>query len=259
MTFTIEQIGAIWFFIFGAIIGSFLNATIYRLPRGFLLTLPSRSMCTKCVRQLKWYENIPLLSFLFLRGKCLGCKTPIGVRYFIVELLNALLFYAVYVHFGFTIDALISCFLVSSLIAITFIDIDFRIIPDEISIGGSIIILLLVLLFKRSEFVAALLGAVSGAAVLFSMGFIYEKITNREGMGLGDVKLLILIGAVLGVKGAFGSIIISSFVGSIVGLTMMFFQKKDLKMAIPFGPFLAIGALIFLFWGDSLTLSIYSG
>lgn len=259
MMITLNQLFAFWFFLLGAIIGSFLNAAIYRFPRGFLLTLPARSMCTKCVRRLSWYENIPLLSYLFLGGKCKGCKSKIGFRYFLVELLNALLYIAVYHHFGFSFDSIIYCFFVSSLIAVTFIDIDFRIIPDEISLGGTFFVLIATLLIPQKEIVPAIIGAASGSFALFALGFIYEKVKNREGMGLGDVKLLMLIGAVLGVKGAFGSIIISSLVGSVVGITMMFFQKKDLKMAIPFGPFLAIGALIFLFWGDSLTLSIYSG
>ncbi len=259
MSFTLDQIFSIWFVLLGAAVGSFLNAAIYRLPRGFLLTLPTRSMCTKCVRRLTWYENIPLLSFLLLRGKCHGCGQKIDFRYFFIEFITALLFYAVYKNYGATLQTLLYCFFTASLVAVTFIDVDFRVIPDEISIGGTVLALIASIFIPQMGFVNALVGAFSGSLVLYILSFAYEKIRHREGMGLGDVKLLMLIGAVLGIKGALGSIIISSLVGSIVGIAIMIFQKKDLKLAIPFGPFLAIGAFVFMFWGDSIQLSLYSG
>ncbi len=255
---SLEPFLASWFALMGAVVGSFLNVVVYRLPRGYALNIPSRSMCTSCNKQLQWFENIPLLSFIIQRGKCSKCGAAIGARYFLIELITSALFYAVYSHFGFTFNSLFYCAFVASLMAVTFIDIDFRIIPDEISIWGTVLALAASHWVEGLGLTAALIGAASASFLFWLMGFVYEKITGREGLGFGDVKLLAFIGASLGAKGAFGTVIVSSFVGSVFGIILMISQKKNLKMAVPYGPFLAIGALLFLFWGDSILLSVYS-
>lgn len=253
----LERIGTVWFSLFGLVVGSFLNVVIYRVPRGFALGLPSRSACPSCGRRLAWLENVPVLSYLCLRGRCAGCGTPIGARYPLVEMMTAVLFFAVYRHFGLTFTALYYCAFAAALLAVTFIDLDFRIIPDRISIGGAALALLASFWVEDLGIVKSAMGAAIGAGFVFSLAWAYNKLTNREGMGLGDVKLLAFIGAALGPKGAIGTIILSSFVGSIVGLILIAVYRRDLRMAVPFGPFLAIGALIFLFWGDSITLTLY--
>jgi leader peptidase (prepilin peptidase)/N-methyltransferase len=249
----------IWFFILGAVVGSFLNMLIYRLPRGYHINLPSRSTCTSCLKQLTVLENIPILSYLFLKGRCKTCGVKIGFRAFFVEVVTAMLFYAISSFFGFSFETLFYCFFVSSLILVTFIDIDFRIIPDEVSIWGSVLLLILSHFVEELGFINSLLGALSGSMFFYFLSKIYTFFTKREGLGFGDVKLLFFIGAGLGIKGAFLTIILSSLLGSIVGIIIMIVQKKDLKLAIPYGPFLAIGAMISLFWGDVLNLRIYQG
>lgn len=249
--------GEIWFTIFGLVVGSFLNAFIYRNPRGYPMTLPSRSGCTNCGHVITWVENIPVLSYLMLRGRCSSCGTPIGLRSPLVELFCGLLFYAVFMHFSMTFLTLYYAAFIAALLAVTFIDIDFRIIPDEISIGGAILAIALSPLIEEHGLTHSLIGAFSASAAFFLMGWIYRKVTGRDGLGFGDVKLLVFIGAVLGVRGAFLTIILSSFLGSIVGIIIVLTQKKNLRMAVPYGPFLAIGAMIVVFWGDSIELSFY--
>ncbi len=241
----------------GASIGSFLNVLIFRLPRGFPINLPSHSTCYHCKRRLEWYENIPVLSYLFLLGRCKTCKHPIGSRTLFVEIFTALFFVAIFLRYGFTFSTLYYFVLAAILLAITFIDLDFRIIPDELSYTGIIFGILGSFFVPTHGWTVALLGAGLGGGTFWLLGFLYEKIRGQEGLGFGDVKLLFAIGAFLGPRGALLTIVLSSFLGSFVGIVVMFIQKKSLKMAIPFGPFLALGALTFLFWGDFLKLPFY--
>ena len=244
-----------FFTIFGAVVGSFLNVVIYRVPIGFRVGLPTRSACPKCKKQLNWFENIPILSFVFLRGKCRNCQVKINPRYPFVEAITAAMFLAIFKYFGISYSALYYALFASLLISITFIDLDHRIIPDVLSLPGILLGILgspLASAIGTAGLVNSILGAVLGFGFFWILSTLYQKITGREGLGFGDVKLLTMIGAFLGPKGAFGTIVISSLVGSIAGITLMIAQKKTMKMAIPYGPFLAIGALTYMFWGEYL-------
>ncbi|MEW6056513.1 MAG: A24 family peptidase [Bdellovibrionota bacterium] len=246
-----------WFSVLGACVGSFLNVVIFRIPRGYKIGLPSRSICTRCRRRIRWYENIPVLSYLALRGRCHGCGAGISRRYPFVECVTALLFAGVYAHFGVTLATLYYCGFVAALVAVTFIDIDFRIIPDVISIPGVVIGLAGSLSVGRVSFSDAATGALFGGGFFWALGWAYEKYSGREGLGFGDVKLIAMIGAFLGLKGSMVTIVLSSLIGSIFGVAIMIIQRKNLKLAIPYGPFLALGALLYLFWGDSISLRLY--
>jgi leader peptidase (prepilin peptidase)/N-methyltransferase len=246
-----------WVAIFGAAAGSFLNVVIYRLPRGFSVRRPSRSACPSCGRKLLWRENVPLLSYLFLRGRCGGCGTKISPRYPLVESMTAALFVAVFLHFELTFATLYYCAFIAALVAVTFIDLDFRLIPDAISFPGLAVGVFFSPFVPGLGILSSLEGVAVGGGFFFAMRFLYERFTNREGIGLGDVKLLAMIGAFLGVGGAIATVMISSIVGSIVGLTIAAIQKKNLKLALPYGPFLTVGALAWLFWGDVILARFY--
>ena len=257
MIWQLEPVLGVWTFLVGLAIGSFLNVVIYRIPRGYLLTLPRRSVCTTCQRQLTWAENIPVLSYIFLRGCCRGCGNRISLRYPTVEILCGALFFAVYRVFGFSPSLIFYWVYVAGLLAVTFIDLDFQIIPDRISLGGIVIGILASPYIRELGLSSSILGALLGGGFFWAMGFLYEKIRGREGLGFGDVKLLAMIGAFQGPSGVLGTVILSSLVGSVVGVFLMIVQKKTLKTAIPYGPFLAIGALTTLFWGDFLAYQFY--
>lgn len=246
-----------WFAVMGAAVGSFLNVVIYRLPRGFRLGLPSRSICPVCGHKISWVENIPIFSYAFLGGRCRICRARISARYPLVELLGALLFVSLYRFFGLSFTTAYYAVFVSALLAITFIDIDFRIIPDAISLPLAVAGLALSPAIPSLGLKMSAIGAASGGLFLWGLGAGYEKLTGREGLGLGDVKLLGMIGAFLGPGGVIAAIVVSSLLGSVVGLALVLIQKKSLKLAIPYGPFLAIGALVALFWGDYIGLKFY--
>lgn len=240
------------FFFLGLAIGSFLNVLIYRLPRGRSIVSPG-SFCPKCEKPIRFYDNIPLISYILLRGRCRNCGSPISLRYPAVEVLTGGLFYLLVGLKGLSAELLALIVLIGLLIAISLIDLDFQIVPDLLSIGG--LLMGLGFSFFRNPhfyFRDALYGVLVGGGVLFLIAFGYELITKREGMGFGDVKLLAMIGSFLGVRGAIFSLIAGSFFGTIVGVALMVVKKKDLKYAIPFGPFLSLGALCFIFFGDNI-------
>lgn len=248
-----------WVIFAGACIGSFLNVVIYRLPRGFLVSLPSRSACRSCRRKLEWYENVPVLSWALLRARCRTCRSPIPARYPLVEMMTAALFLAVFLRKGATFELAYYCAFCAALVAVTFIDLDFRIIPDRISLPMTALGIAASALVPSLGFARSAAGAAAGGLGLWFLAWAYERAAGREGMGFGDVKLLAMIGAFLGPGGALATLVISSMVGSVVGLVIMVVQRKNLKLALPYGPFLAIGALAYLFWGDFLTLRFYPG
>lgn len=250
--FNTQMLAMLWFGLIGAAIGSFLNVVIYRIPRGFYLNLPSRSFCRNCLTQLTWYENIPLISYWLLRARCRHCKSKIAIRYWLVELLTAALFMAVYANFGLSSATLFYSLLVALLVAITFIDIDFRIIPDVISIPFTVFALVIVWFFYREHFLDHILATLSGSLFFAMIAYFYEKVRKQEGLGFGDVKLIAMIGAFLGLRPVLLTIILSSFIGSAYGILLIVFQKKNLQHAVPYGPFLALGALVSLFWGNEL-------
>ena len=238
--------------ILGAIVGSFLNVCIYRIPRSLSIVFPG-SQCPNCKSHIAFYDNIPVLSYLILRGKCRHCQAPISIKYPIVEAMNAIFYLLIYLKFGLSIATLVYFVFVSILIVVSFIDLDFRIIPDGLSFSGIIIGFLSSLFFiPQVTWFQSLLGILIGGGLLLFIAIAYEKITHKEGMGGGDVKLLAMIGAFTGWQGIPFVILVSSLVGAIVGIVFIILTKKDTKFAIPFGPFLSMGAILYIFVGPQL-------
>jgi leader peptidase (prepilin peptidase)/N-methyltransferase len=235
----------------GMVVGSFLNVCICRMPKDESIVLPP-SHCQQCSYQIRWYDNIPLLSYLLLRGKCRGCSAHISLQYPLVELLNGILTLFLFQRFGLTPVFAALFLFCSSLLVITFIDIEHQIIPDEISLPGIAIGFLFSFFLKGHSWINSLLGILVGGGSLLLVAYCYQMLTGNEGMGGGDIKLLAMMGAFLGWKAVPFIIFTSSLIGSIVGVSMMLFQKKDSKLAIPFGPYLALGALLYIFYGQPL-------
>ena len=238
-------------FLLGLAIGSFFNVCIYRIPREESVVSPP-SHCPACGRQIPWWLNIPIFSYLFLRGRCCFCKTKISPRYMLVELLTGILFLAVYLHSGWQPATICWLIFVSLLIPVTFIDLDCQIIPDRFSLSGIVLGFLCSLAGLTVVWWESVLGIIIGGGVLWLIAEGYYRLTGRDGMGGGDVKLLAMIGAFLGMKSLLFIILVSSLMGSVVGVLLMVINKKDSQFAIPFGPFLAFGALVYLFWGQPL-------
>ncbi len=247
-------------FLFGAIIGSFLNVCIVRIPNQQSIIHPG-SRCPKCNTAIRFYDNFPLVSYLLLRGRCRACGERISPRYFIVEMLTASLTAALYYEFGLGLAFFASLVFVAALIVISFVDMDVRIVPDVISLPGIIVGLLFSLLgyfviHDPSELIpsplSALLGVLVGGGILLALAWAYEAVTGVEGMGGGDIKLLAMIGAFLGWPSVPVTLFISSLGGSIIGLTAMLVKGVGRRYALPFAPFLCLGALLYLFFGKEL-------
>ena len=261
--------------VFGLCIGSFLNVVIHRLPlimdRGWridsaellgvkideppLVTLSTpRSRCPHCGHQITWYENIPLLSYVKLGGKCSACKTPISMRYPAVEVLTALLFAACGWHFGAQPQVLLWCGLVATLIALALIDVDTQYLPDDLTLpllwAGIVSAALGWLPIRLGASVG---GAVAGYLSLWLVFHAYRLIRGKEGMGAGDFKLLAALGAWLGWQLIPSIILLSSAVGAVVGIALVVGKKHDRDAPIPFGPYLAGGGIAALFFGEQLT------
>src|SRR5512135_674388 len=239
-------------FLVGACIGSFLNVVIYRLPRGESIVSP-RSRCPGCGRQIGALENIPIISFIALGGKCAGCGVAISWRYPAVELFTAVGFAAIFLLDGPGFPLLRDLLFLSLLIPITCIDIDYRIIPDELSLGGLVAGILLSFL-PGGDWKGSITGALVGGGILYATAFLYEKIRGTEGMGGGDIKLLAMTGAFLGWRGTLATIFFGALLGTVGGILSMRKGGQGLKTAIPFGPYLCAAALgaRFLgggFWG----------
>ena len=237
--------------IFGAIVGSFLNVCIFRLPKEESIIWPG-SHCPHCENPIKFYDNIPLISYLLLRGKCRYCKGPISAQYPLVEGITALSSFILFMRFGPSLSYLIYFAFVAALIVITVIDLNHQIIPDVISLPGIGVGLLASLVLPQFTFFDSLKGFLLGGGSLFLVATLYQWLFRREGMGGGDVKLLAMIGAFLGWKAVILTIFLGSLVGSITGIIVMVLKGKDFKYAIPFGPFLSLGAVISLFYGEEL-------
>ncbi len=220
--------------VFGLLVGSFLNVVIARLPYEDLSIVSPRSRCPKCETAIPAWWNIPVLSWIVLRGKCANCRAPIDVRYPVVELLTGVLFLACYTRFGLTTAFLSALILTGSLIAITFIDIDLWEIPDQISIPGIVIGVVLRPLAFDVPLWSGLAGAAAGAAMFLAIRWGYQWLRGREGMGLGDVKLIAMIGAFLGPRALLPSILVASFAGAIVGviLKVVFGHGQDAEEAV---------------------------
>jgi len=241
----------IFIFIFGLCIGSFLNVCIYRLPTSLSIVHP-RSMCSNCGTLIASYDNIPIISYLWLRGRCRHCRTKISLRYPIVEFLCGLFALGAYLKFDLTIEALIYFLFFAALMVVTFIDLDHRIIPDVITLPGIPICFAAGFALPTITYKDALLGILSGGGSLFLVAWTYSLITKKEGMGGGDIKLLAMIGAIVGWKGVLFTIFVASLVGTLAGLAVMLQSRKGLKLAVPFGPFLSIGSITYIFFGTPL-------
>lgn len=244
-------------FVLGAAVGSFLNVLIHRLPEEKSIILPA-SHCPKCRHAIRLYDNIPLVSYLFLRGRCRDCGEAISLRYPLVELLTAIMSLLIFWKFGLSLQYLCAFLFVCALIAITFIDLDHQIIPDVISLPGIPIFFLAAVFVMNLSFFDAFLGFLIGGGILYGIAFVYELITKREGMGGGDIKLLAMMGAFLGWQSLLFILLISSFAGAIVGITIMIVKGQDMKYAVPFGPFLSLGAVAYIFFGNYMTSLFFS-
>lgn len=246
-------------FIFGALVGSFLNVCIYRLPRNLSVILPS-SRCPACSTPIRPYDNIPLLSFLVLRGKCRYCGAGISMRYPLVEALNAACFVLAVWRYGLGAHTPFLFAFCSAMIVITFIDIDFQIIPDGITlpgmlvglIGGSLILPDPFDRFSVLGFRESIIGLLAGGAVFFLIAEVSYRILREEAMGGGDIKMMAMVGAFTGWKAVLLTTFAGSLLGSLVGICLMVLKGTGKRTRIPFGPFLAAGALVSLFWGQEL-------
>lgn len=250
--------------LFGLLIGSFLNVCIHRWPRDLSVVRP-RSACVACGKPIAWYDNIPVLSYLVLRGRCQACGTAIHWRYPVVELATAAGF-AFFVHrYGVTAESAKYCIFAAMLIALIFTDIEILLLPDEFTIGGTLIGLVFAwfIPLPDSTFRAiagllgktpgphalmigeALLGAVVPAGSIWLGGWLFEKLRHKEGLGLGDVKMLAMVGAFLGIRGALLTLVLGALAGSIIGLIFIKATGKDVSSyQLPFGAFLGAAALI---------------
>ena len=238
--------------LFGAIIGSFLNVVILRLPEKDASIVFPASHCPKCLNSLSWYENIPVLSYIFLRGKCSHCHTSISLQYPVVEMLTALLAAAVCFKFSYSLQAGGYFIFCAALLVIIFIDIHHQIIPDIISLPGIILGFLFSMVNSSVTWQSSLIGLLIGGGVLYTIAFLYFSLRKQDGMGGGDIKLLAMIGAWLGWQSLPFVILVSSTSGSIAGLIAMKWQKKGGSTRIPFGPFLSIAALIYIFYSEEI-------
>ncbi|MBM4265291.1 MAG: prepilin peptidase [Deltaproteobacteria bacterium] len=237
--------------ILGAAVGSFLNVVIHRLPLGESVVHP-RSRCPSCHTMIAWYDNLPILSWLLLRGRCRACGVSISPRYLLVEVFTAMIALALCVRFGLTLAFALYFAFACALLAVAYIDLDHQIIPDRISLPGIVVGLAFSVTGGWPAMTDALAGALLGGGILLAVAWTYERLTGVEGMGGGDVKLLALIGAFLGWRGVLLTLLLGSLLGSAIGVTLMLARGADRKLAIPFGPFLSLGALATLFWGDSI-------
>lgn len=241
-------------FVIGAVIGSFLNVCIYRVPRKLSIISPA-SRCPSCNMPIKPYDNIPFLSYILLGGKCRVCKAGISFRYPLVELLNAALFVFVVWRFGFAWHTVIYGILCSALVVITFIDLDFQIIPDVITLPGILIGIVAGSLLMPDPFMRySLLGFKASVIGLLTGGGLFYAIAvlSRGGMGGGDIKMMAMVGALMGWKSVLLTIFLGSLTGAVFGIFLMISKGKGRKTKIPFGPFLALGTVITLFYGQEI-------
>ena len=273
-----ESIFAILAFLAGLLLGSFLNVCIHRWPRDMSVVKP-RSHCPGCEKQIDWYDNIPVLSYLLLRGRCRHCATPIPWRYPLVELLTAACFWWFVTRYGLTLEALRGCVFAFLLIGLIFSDFETLLLPDELTLGGTVLglafslaiplhdstftllaaILDLHLSAPLASFAESALGATLPSFLMWLMGVIFEKLRNKEGLGLGDVKMIAMIGSFLGLTGTLQTVILASIAGSIIGLAWIKLSKKETDTYQPFGSFLGLAALATALAGQGWFWTVMGG
>jgi leader peptidase (prepilin peptidase)/N-methyltransferase len=232
--------------IFGALIGSFLNVCIYRIPRSESVVLP-RSHCPNCKTIVSFYDNLPIASFLLLRGRCRHCHTSISWRYPLVEIINTVGYLFLLWKFGLGWQFVVYALLFSALVVVTFIDLSHQIVPDRITLPGMIVGALAAATVLPAGLINALIGIFLGGGLFYLVA-----VLSRGGMGGGDIKLIAMIGAFLGWRDVLLTIFIAALAGSVVGLYLMVVKGKGRKYPVPFGPFLALGAVVSLCWGTEI-------
>ncbi len=248
---SLDSFFQICIFLMGAVWGSFANVVIYRYPAGKSVIKP-RSHCYSCQKMIPWYFNIPLLSWLMLRGQCFYCKAKISIRYFLVELLMATFFVLAFQKFGFTFFFFESLVFIFALITASMIDFDHYILPDIFTLSGIVLGLLGALLNPERVFMHSLIGMSIGGGFLLFVAYAYYFLRKEEGIGGGDIKLMAWVGAILGPFSIPFVMIVSCTLGSIIGIALMLKSKAGMQQAIAFGPYISLAALIYLIWGPEI-------
>ena len=246
-----DWIQQVFVFILGCCLGSFFNVVIYRLPAKLSIVQPG-SHCPRCSRPIAFYDNIPLISYLILMGKCRHCRAPISFRYPLVEALTGTIALLLFQQYGFSMQLLGESIFVSLLILIAFIDLDTFTIPNILSLPGIAAGLAFSFLTPRLSWQDSLLGILLGGGFLYAVAVAYQFFRRQEGLGGGDIKLLAMIGAFLGSAGVLFTIMLASVVGAMAGIAVMRRTRAGLTAMVPFGPFLSLGAICYLVWGQSL-------
>jgi len=237
-------------FLFGLLFGSFLNAVIYRVPLGISLLRPSG--CPRCEAGISWASNVPVLSWIVLRARCASCAEPISIRYPLVELAGGVLLALSVWQWGLTISAFSGALFCYLMLVLALIDVDHRILPNVITLPGAVVGLALSFFDPRVAWLDALIGGFLGGGLLYFVAWAYLKLRGREGMGMGDVKMMLLVGSFLGWQGALMTIFVGSLVGSVVGVAMISLSRKGWEYALPFGTFLAAAGVLVAFRGPQI-------
>jgi len=248
-------------FVLGTIAGSFMNVCIYRLPRKESVVRPP-SHCPSCGKGIAWFDNIPVFSFLILKGKCRACKEKISPRYLFVEILSGVVCVLLFLRFNLAPEFFIFWYLLSALTVISFVDFQIQEIPDEITLSGIILGLLAAALYPPlmgkvkilPSVLVSFLGVIAGGGSIYVLGFLGEFIFKKEAMGGGDVKLMAMIGAFLGWKLALFTFFLAPFFGSIAGIAL---KIKEGREVIPYGPYLSLAAVVAIFFGDEILKKLF--
>lgn len=274
---TLDTLLGVFSFVIGAMVGSFLNVCVYRLPKGLSVVRP-RSRCPKCESPIASYDNIPILSWLILGAKCRNCKNPISWQYPLVEAITGTLFFLVYWKYGLTLASPIYMVLAASLVLVTFVDLTDWTIPNEVTFPGmplGVVCAVIAMVYPESGLlevtpVESLLGLLIGGGVLYGLDMVSLLLMKKRGMGFGDVKLMAMLGAFFGPWGVLLTIIIASFFGSAVGITMIVLDRGKVTEKkgnadeddddartpgghyLPFGPYIVLGGIVYLFFGPEI-------
>jgi len=249
-------------FILGTCIGSFLNVCIFRMPQEGHSIIRPGSYCPSCKKSIKWYDNIPIVGYCLLQGKCRHCEAPISPQYMIVEIITGFLFVQYFIIFGFTIEYLFYLYLTCSLLVATAVDFKWQIIPDEVNFAGMVVGVVLSCCFPVLQGTEkhlfglgySLIGLLVGGGIIYLTGTIGDFVFKKESMGGGDVKLMAMIGAFLGWKMVVLTFFLAPFFGSVVGLYVKYVKKEEI---IPYGPFLSLAALVTVFAGEAIIQFIF--
>ena len=245
-------VGMVFACLFGLALGSFLNVVIYRLPLKQSIVYPP-STCPHCKERIRVYDNLPLISYLLLLGRCRQCRHPISPQYPLVEAVTGIFSLALFLKLGASLEYVFFLLFGAALVAIAFIDLHHKIIPDALSLPGIVAGFAFSLIPSSPlSWMDSLIGIIGGGGFLLLVGIAFEKITGREGMGMGDVKMLAMIGAWMGWRSLLFIILLSSLAGSLIGGAMLVLSRQGARARIPFGPFLALGTLFYLFFGNEL-------